>query len=615
MLYLIKVVELYPLYVFFALLAMLGFLSCLYLALKLYNINRDVNRLSDSLRILLRSGRSPEGMQYQTGSVEGVWRRIVSYYAGIVKDRDSQNDISQILTSSRGIVESSSDDEKILEVLCEVLYKSASPEVVFVGAAIRGGTGWNLCSSVGISKRRLEDPFIIACDKLPLEYREAIYTQSNNGIEFDFRALGVGLSLFVPLKTEFKETIGVVWLGFSEHSGAIPESRKHTLELIAQHASASYVQSRERNRSKKIDEKKKEEMLALSHDMKAPGTRALYAIRELDTLLEVRGLIEEKNLAQEVEYALVEQVNLIDKLFNVEVINSEGKHVVSSTDVEIGSLVKSRIAAFRILAKSVGLELAVFEMVKAKARISKDVLVRVLDNLISNSIKYTHSGVIEVAVLGSGSTVRIEVRDSGMGVDEELRKVLFSSLIRNAKQVNQQGHRYGLTVVRTLVEEMGGSVGYLPNVPKGSIFYLELPASNIIPLSDRGSSYPQVLVIDDDCLVRSTHERWLSSIGTRAYGVSTFRDALDHLAIKKPDYILTDFQLPGEEIERFLELLPSDIEVIVVSGRSESYIRDKLVKYHGVIAVLEKPINKTQLRDLITPSGMKDSKQLRRRAA
>lgn len=56
----------------------------------------------------------------------------MAYYGGVL-ERDSKNEYSQILASGRGIIEASLyDDYKILEMLCEVLYRSASPEAVFV---------------------------------------------------------------------------------------------------------------------------------------------------------------------------------------------------------------------------------------------------------------------------------------------------------------------------------------------------------------------------------------------------------------------------------------------------------------------------------------------------
>lgn len=68
--------------------------------------------------------------------------------------------------------------------------------------ALKEDSAWNICSSVGVSKLRLEDPVTLALDKIPLEHRDTVYTQASNGLEFDFRALGVGLSLFVPLRSQ-----------------------------------------------------------------------------------------------------------------------------------------------------------------------------------------------------------------------------------------------------------------------------------------------------------------------------------------------------------------------------------------------------------------------------
>jgi len=553
--------------------------------------------LSDSLRALLRTGKSPHGITFRSVIIEGIWRRVVAYYGGVLREKDSKNDISQILASGRGIVDASLEDNKILEVLCEVLFKSALPEAVFVCAAIKEGGSWVISSSVGLSKFRLEDPLTLVLDKIPLDHRSAVYTQPGNGLEFDFRALGVGLSLFVPLKGENGILFGVVWIGFSELSGIIPESRKHTLELIAQHATAAFTKSKERNSARRIDEKKKEEISALSHDMKAPGTRALYAARELDTMLEIKHLSEEQSLVQEIEYALIDQVDLIDRLFSVEL--GEFPQSKSTIEFDVGALLRSRVDAFRIVAKSVGLEISIREMARVKSKVPRDSLHRILDNFISNSIKYSNHGKIEVVFSAEGSNFTVEVRDNGHGVELEVQKYLFSSKVRNAKSVLGQGHRYGLTVVKSLAEEAGGKVGFRPNSPIGSIFFVELPCTKVLPIELEKNTALQVLVVDDDPLVRATHERWLVSIGCRVYGVAGFREALHHISLKEPEIIITDMSIPGEEIGRFLELVPENIDIFVISGRKRSKVQSELCDFQNVKAVLEKPVSKAQLKDLI----------------
>ncbi len=580
-----------------------SFLVVAYLLYVLGVVRSDIYRFSDALRVLLRSGKSPEGLVFKSSLLEGVWRRLVGYYAGVLKERDSRNDITQILSSGRGIMEAGFEDQKILEVLCEVLHKTASPEAVFVCVAIKDQGTWLISSSVGISKYRLEDPITLALDKMPLEHREAVYTSPNNGLEFDFRALGVGLSLFVPLKINNTDLFGVVWLGFSELSGLIPEDRKHTLELIVQHAVAAYVKSKERNSLKAVDDKRKEEMFALSHDMKAPGSRAIYAVRELDGLLERHNLYEEQSLAQEIEFALVEQMNLIDKLFNVDGEDFSHTHNKTNLELDVGALLRSRVDAFRIVVKNLGLELSLRESIRVKCRVSRDSLQRILDNLISNSIKYSLSGTIEVLLTAEDSRFRIEVRDQGSGVEPALQKYLFSPKLREVQAKSSQGHRYGLTVVKTLVQDEGGTVGYMPNEPEGSIFYVEFPCTRILPMEAENGNSPQILVIDDDPMVRATHERWLSSLGLRVYGVQTFREALNIMKIKKPNIVITDMMIPGDPINRFLDLVPDDVDVFVVSGRSKIKVGIELKGYKNVKVILEKPLDKKILSELIVKNS------------
>lgn len=559
-------------------------------------VSRDIVTLSDGLRILMRTGRAPEGMTFFNAKLENIWRRFVSYYASNLRTRESKNEISKILSGGRGILEAGLEEDRVLEVLCDVLYQSVSPEAVFVAVATKD-VSWKVACSKGVSKSRLENPILIALEKMPLEHRDSIYTQASNGMEYDFRALGVGLSLFVPLRAENLKVEGVVWVGFSEKAGSIPESRKQTLELITLHATASYLKSKERTRDKKLDKDRREEMLAISHDIKAPGTRALYAVRELDNMLEARGMFEDKFLVQEIELALVEQVELIDQIFNVDEKMSATEE--SYPEIDIGAILKSRVDTFRVVAKGVGLSLSYEERVRARAQVSRGLIHRILDNLISNSIKYSSEGVVSVVLAGEGRVLRIEVRDQGRGVDELMQKSLFSTKIRNTDKVEGQGHRYGLTVVRSLVEQMGGRVGFMPNIPRGSVFYIELPATKITPIVESRDVGLRVLVVDDDQLVRCTHERWLAGLGLRAHGAETFRDAVNYLSISKPDLIITDYNVPGDEFSRFMQLVPEDVPVVLVSGRASSGLEAETRNYPNIISVLEKPLSKAKLKDML----------------
>ncbi|MBT6137391.1 MAG: hypothetical protein HOH65_07925 [Rhodospirillaceae bacterium] len=99
-------------------------------------------------------------------------------------------------------------------------------------------------------------------------------------------------------------------------------------------------------------------------------------------------------------------------------------------------------------------------------------------NLLSNAVKFNRDGgnvEIRSAEAPEGF-VRLEVADSGVGVPDDQTNRLFHAFERLGQEAGRiQGAGIGLAIARELVEHSGGRIGYLPNEPEGSIFWLELP--------------------------------------------------------------------------------------------------------------------------------------------
>lgn len=107
-------------------------------------------------------------------------------------------------------------------------------------------------------------------------------------------------------------------------------------------------------------------------------------------------------------------------------------------------------------------------------------LTQVISNLIDNAIKYTPKGAIAVSVrtLRGEGKVRVEIKDTGIGMDKETLSKVFDKFSRgeNAKEVNTAGSGLGLFIVRTFVEAHKGKVWIeSEGVGKGSMFIVELP--------------------------------------------------------------------------------------------------------------------------------------------
>ena len=106
---------------------------------------------------------------------------------------------------------------------------------------------------------------------------------------------------------------------------------------------------------------------------------------------------------------------------------------------------------------------------------------QMLENLVSNAIKYTPSGGSVSLTLGVGESnhLRIEIRDTGIGIPAEEQAQLFGEFFRasNAKAVSEHGTGLGLAIVKQTAELHGGTIRVESKESEGSTFTVDLPAS------------------------------------------------------------------------------------------------------------------------------------------
>jgi signal transduction histidine kinase len=104
----------------------------------------------------------------------------------------------------------------------------------------------------------------------------------------------------------------------------------------------------------------------------------------------------------------------------------------------------------------------------------------IVDNLISNAIKYSpQGGVVEVSADQENGSVRVEVRDEGMGIPLSQQSQIFTKFFRgDAPASGITGTGLGLAVSRDIVESHGGRIGFKSAEGKGTTFFVELPGVN-----------------------------------------------------------------------------------------------------------------------------------------
>jgi CheY-like chemotaxis protein len=260
-------------------------------------------------------------------------------------------------------------------------------------------------------------------------------------------------------------------------------------------------------------------------------------------------------------------------------------------------------------------------------------LKQVLINLIGNAIKFTHEGVITVRIYGEDtdnthSAVLIDVSDTGIGIPDHMLATVFEPFrqVDSGTTRKYGGTGLGLTITRSIVEMLGGSISVRSQVDQGSTFTVSLPvmagmqtaerhfdisgqrelaAGEVLHTAVREERAPDniavadkrlVLVIDDDADARELLSGYIEEIGAAAIAAADGEQALELARIYQPSLITLDLMMPGVDGWEVLRRLKADSElkhipVVIISIVAER--RQALIL--GAIDALTKPITQGEL--------------------
>jgi len=227
-------------------------------------------------------------------------------------------------------------------------------------------------------------------------------------------------------------------------------------------------------------ERVKDEFFALvSHELRTPLTSI---IGYLELVLDDEDLPEEtRRFLQVVERNATRLLRLVgDMLFVAQV--EAGRLSLESTTVDLGNIAAESVEAARPAAASAGVTLALESASVRPVFGDRDRLGQMLDNLVSNALKFTpEGGRVDVRLTDAGDHADAEVTDTGMGIPESEQHHLFERFFRSSSATSRAvpGAGLGLTIVKAIAEAHGGTVDLTSREGSGTSVRVSLPYERV----------------------------------------------------------------------------------------------------------------------------------------
>jgi PAS domain S-box-containing protein len=216
-----------------------------------------------------------------------------------------------------------------------------------------------------------------------------------------------------------------------------------------------------------------------SHELRTPLTPLQLQIDRLDRLLR-RGAEKalRSDALREITAAVRAQVGrvteLVDVLLDLTRVSS-GRLQLESAEVDVSALARQVAERWRPTAASMGCKLVLRLPGPVPSVGDRLRLEQVLNNLISNAIKYGHGKPIEVRLDEDGGWIRLAVTDNGIGISRDDHARIFERFERAAPVENYGGLGLGLWITRQIVQAMGGVIRLDSALGEGARFQVELP--------------------------------------------------------------------------------------------------------------------------------------------
>ena len=358
-------------------------------------------------------------------------------------------------------------------------------------------------------------------------------------------------------------------------------------------------------------------LASASHDLLQP----LNAARLFTSALHQQHQEQDKDrgLIENIDHSLTAAEEILSTLLDISKLDAGvlETHVI---DFCIQDVLKQLNAEFTVIAENQNLTLKTVPCYQT-VHSDSQLLRRVIQNFLSNAIRYTPSGKILMGCRRLKGFLRIEVWDTGPGISENDIKSIFEEF----KRLPHHGHEkkglgLGLAIVDRVSHILGHPIKVTSTLGKGSVFSITVPigkskpaptANEQAPISARkvgGLEDLNVLCIDNDPTILEGMATLLRGWKCQVIAASSLADAQEKCPDKRPEIILADYQLDNDEngldtmdqLQSFFAPISPDTRIpgVLVTAQTGDALVEEV--HERGYQILHKPVKPAALRAMMT---------------
>ena len=358
-------------------------------------------------------------------------------------------------------------------------------------------------------------------------------------------------------------------------------------------------------------------LASLNHEIRTPLSGILGMT---DLLLETELDEEQKDYVGSARVCAENLLALLNATLEYSDL-SAGKLAAEEAEFDLRETLSSAVSQYAQKASAKGLELACSFSPDLPAVAVGDALRlrQLLSHLLDNAVKFTERGEVHFRAAarpaGGGFLLRVEVSDTGIGIQVEKLGAIFESFrqLDSGLSRSYSGLGLGLALSQKLVELMGGELSAESEPGKGSTFSVTLPLR--LP-DDQGSAHMQlagaasggngarrILVVEDNTVAQRVVTHGLSRGPYKVHCVPSGAEAIRVASAETFDLVLMDLQMPdmdGIETTVRLRQLPgyASVPIIALTANTTDEYR-QLCRRHGLQGFLPKPVESRKLLETV----------------